>query len=126
MSAGNGPSNNSNQYNSAGAGGNVYATQGGGTINVHPPQAAARRGVGIDTKVLLAVIVADVAFFFIGMLSYTGENTSGDTWRAGIFLFLLALTGTLIRRWIPPPGVITEQGVSGTIPRTRRQPPRRH
>ena len=100
MSAGNGPSNNSNQYNSAGAGGNVYATQGGGTINVHQPQAAARRGVGIDTKVLLAVIVADVAFFFIGMLSYTGQNTSGDTWRAGIFLFLLVLTGILIRRWI--------------------------
>ncbi|MEV4518002.1 hypothetical protein AB0K00_54730 [Dactylosporangium sp. NPDC049525] len=95
MSTENGPGNIQNIT----AGRDAYTTQSG-TINVNHGQTAARRGLGTDTKFLLFTLVADVAWFFIGMLSYTGQNTTGDTWRAVIFLFLLALTGAVVRRWI--------------------------
>ncbi|MEV4515642.1 hypothetical protein AB0K00_42660 [Dactylosporangium sp. NPDC049525] len=81
------------------AGRDAYTTQGG-TINVTHGPTPAKRGLGTDTKFLLFILVADVTWFFIGMLSYTGRNTTGDTWRAVIFLFLLALTGAGVRRWI--------------------------
>jgi hypothetical protein len=44
--------------------------------------------------------VLDVAFFFYGMTAYTGRNTTADTWRAGIFILLLILTASLVRRWL--------------------------
>jgi hypothetical protein len=81
-----------NQFNSVNRG-NQYATQYG-NINLHAGQ---RR---FDGRVLLVTLVVDVAFFFYGMLAYTGKNTTGDQWRAGIFLFLLIITATLLRRWI--------------------------
>src|SRR5258707_15037516 len=107
-----GPAQSNTQNN---AGNNVYASLGG-DINIHQPPAAARRGLGTDTKVLLTIFVADVAFFFIGMLSYTGTNTGGDTWRAGIFLFLLAVTGVLVRRWIRRRGIARPRGGGGAPP----------
>jgi hypothetical protein len=91
------------QHNAPGSGGTVYAHQGPGPqiINVPPsPTAAAKRRAGTDTKVLLVALVADVAFFFYGMLSYTGRNTAAETWRAFIFLAMLAVTGGMLRRWL--------------------------
>jgi hypothetical protein len=85
------------QYNTANSG-NVYATQGGNiNINTTP---AVTRGLRVDTKALLVVLPADVIFFFYGMLAYTGKDTTGDTWRAGIFLVMFLLTATMIGRWI--------------------------
>jgi len=85
------------QYNTANSG-NVYATQGG-NININTT-APGRRGLRLDSKVLLVVLPVDVVFFFYGMLAYSGRNTGGDTWRAGIFLFLLLTTMVLLGRWI--------------------------
>jgi hypothetical protein len=85
------------QYNTA-TSGNVYAAQGGNiNINTTPP---GKRGLRIDTKVLLIILITDVIFFFYGMLAYTGRNTSGDNWRAGIFLFMFLMTSAMIGRWI--------------------------
>jgi DMSO reductase anchor subunit len=85
------------QYNSAASGGNVYATQGGNQyINV----GTGKRGLRMDTKVLLVTLLADVVFFFYGMLAYTGKNTNSDNWRAGIFLFMFLMTCGMIGRWI--------------------------
>lgn len=91
------------QENTPAAGGTVYAHQGPGDQIIYAPPTQGtpvKRGVGVDTKVLLATLVTDVLFFFYGMLSYSGTNSGADTWRAGIFLLLLAVTGTMIRRWI--------------------------
>lgn len=84
----------SNQSNS----GNVYAHQGSGNLNIHtgpPPQ----RGPRTDTKVLLAVWLLNIGFFFYGMFAYTGTNNSADEWRAGIYLFLLVVALRMTRRW---------------------------
>jgi hypothetical protein len=80
----------------------VYAYQGSGNQNIYlpPTQGIAKRGPRNDTKVLLLTLLLDVLFFFYGMLAYTGRNTTADEWRAGIFLLLLAVTGTMLRRWI--------------------------
>jgi hypothetical protein len=85
------------QYNTANSG-NVYATQSG-TINVNAA-VTGKRGPRVDTKVLLVTLLTDVIAFVYGMLAYTGKNTSGDTWRAGIFLFLFVLTSAMIGRWV--------------------------
>jgi hypothetical protein len=85
------------QYNTANSG-NVYATQNG-SINVNTA-ATGKRGPRIDTKVLLVTLLTDVIAFVYGMLAYTGRNTSGDEWRAGIFLFLFFMTSVMIGRWI--------------------------
>jgi len=85
------------QYNTANSG-NVYATQNG-TINVNAA-ASSKRGARIDTKVLLVTLLTDVIFFGYGMVAYTGKNTNGDEWRAGIFLFMFLLTSVIIGRWI--------------------------
>jgi hypothetical protein len=79
--------------------GNVYATQGGGKITINSGPAS-KGGLRTDTKVLLVTLLVDVAFFFYGMLAYTGKNTNADEWRAGIFLFLLLMTGGTVGRWI--------------------------
>ncbi len=63
---------------------------------INPP---GKTGIRLDTKVLGLTLLADVAFFFYGMLSYTGRNTSGDEWRAGIFIVLFSVTIGMIRRW---------------------------
>jgi DMSO reductase anchor subunit len=87
------------QYNTATSGGSVYAAQGGNQyINIGT--GPGKRGLRIGTKVLLVTLLVDVVFFFYGMLAYTGENTSGDSWRAGIFLFMFLLTSGMIGRWI--------------------------
>jgi hypothetical protein len=36
--------------------------------------------------------VVDAVMFLYGSLSYIGRNSSGDTWRAGIFLILPIVT----------------------------------
>lgn len=83
------------QNNAPRRGGSVYANQGGNQIiNV-----GGKRGGG-DTKALLVTLAVDVAFFFYGMLSYTGRNTTADEWRAGIFLILLIVTVGMVRRWL--------------------------
>ncbi|OLE21213.1 MAG: hypothetical protein AUG44_28295 [Actinobacteria bacterium 13_1_20CM_3_71_11] len=78
----------------------MYAHQGSGDQIIYAPGQAGRRRRGSDSVVLLVALVVDVAFFFYGMLAYTGRNTSADTWRAGLFLVLLAVTGSLFRRWL--------------------------
>ncbi len=92
------------QTNAPHSGGTVYANQGGNqnitnnnTTHTLPP---AQSGPRTDTKVLLVTLVVDVAFFFYGMFSYSGENTKADDWRAGIFLLLLVVTIRSIRRWV--------------------------
>lgn len=87
-----GQQNQSNMVNS----GNLYATQKG-NINIG---VGAQRGPRFDTKALLATLLIDIAFFFYGMLSYTGRNTTGDEWRAGIFLFLFLATSGMFGRWV--------------------------
>jgi hypothetical protein len=84
------------QYNSSS--GPLYASQSG-NININNGPAA-QRGPRTDTKVILVAMLADVAFFFYGMLAYTGHNTSSDDWRAGIFLFMFFATSVVIGRWI--------------------------
>lgn len=102
-SAGSGPNPNQRNYqtNRADNGGTIYANQGGSQeINhvTHNTNKAARSFAG---WALLVCVVVDVIFFFYGMTAYTGQpGNSGDLWRAGIFLALLATTGTLIRRWL--------------------------
>jgi hypothetical protein len=85
------------QHNRARGRGQIIANQGSGSqiVNVHSQAARKRTGAAI-----LVVLGIDVVFFFYGFLAYTGqaENT-GDLWRAGIMLVLLATTGSLIRRW---------------------------
>jgi hypothetical protein len=85
------------QFNTTNSG-NIYATQGGNiNINATP---AVPRGLRVDTKALLIVLPADVIFFFYGMFAYTGKNTTGDTWRAGIFLVMCLVTAAMAGRWI--------------------------
>ena len=94
---GNPPWGQPGQYNMS-ASGNVYATQKGNiTIG---GAAGGWRGPRVDSKVLLATLLADGIFFLYGMLSYTGRNTGPDQWRAGIFLFLLLTTFAMAGRWI--------------------------
>ena len=95
-----GPSQRNYQVNRA-SGGSIYANQGGDQHINHnyntTVNARSRRWTG---WAVLAVLVIDVVFFFYGKEAYTGHTgDSGDLWRAGIFLVLLATTGTLIRRW---------------------------
>jgi hypothetical protein len=77
---------------------NIVSTGSNITNNLHQPPAG-RNGVAFDTKVLLATLVFDVAFFFDGMWSYTGKNTSAETWRAVGFLVMVGVTGGMLRRW---------------------------
>lgn len=84
------------QRNSARRGGRIYANQGGNQI-IHNHQGG--HG-GFSGRALLVTLVADAAFFLYGMTAYTGRNTTGDLWRSGIFLGLLVLTGSLLRRWL--------------------------
>jgi hypothetical protein len=96
------PSGNQNpnqftQNNSPRRGGNVYANQGTGKQIIHT--GSSKRGSG-GTKALLVTLALDAVFFLYGMLSYTGKNTSGDEWRAGIFIILLIVTAGMIRRWL--------------------------
>jgi hypothetical protein len=90
------------QRNHASGGSSIYANQGSGTQSINhnyntTVNARSRTWTGWAILVILAV---DVAFFFYGKDSYTGRaGDSGDLWRAGIFLVLMATTGTLVRRW---------------------------
>ncbi|GIF23117.1 hypothetical protein BJ973_000525 [Actinoplanes tereljensis] len=84
------PNNSGNQYN---MGGNVYATQKG---HIKINNGSARP----SAKPVLIVLGIDVIFFFYGMLSYTGKNTSADQWHAGIFLVLAIITLSMIGKWV--------------------------
>lgn len=92
------PGQYNSQFNNS-TSGNVYATQGGGNININH-NAPGKRGLRTDSKVLLITLPVNVIYFFYGMLAYTGRNTTADNWRAGIFLFLFLATCTMIGRWI--------------------------
>ncbi len=49
---------------------------------------------------VLAIVLVDLVFFAYGAAAYTGTaDDHGDLVRAVIFFFLLATTGSLIRRW---------------------------
>jgi hypothetical protein len=82
--------NTGNQYNT---GQSVYATQKG---HIRINNGAARP----SAKPVLVILGFDVVFFFYGMLSYTGKDTGGDGWRAGIFLVLAVVTFSMIGRWV--------------------------
>lgn len=88
-----------NQYNTVSGGGNNYSAQNGNIIFNTSQVPPAPRGLRVDTKVLLGTLVFDVAFFFYGMLAYSGQNTSGDNWRAGLFIFLFFATIGMMGRW---------------------------
>jgi hypothetical protein len=99
--AGGYPQPGHHQYNAPGQGGTVYANQGAGhqiVNNVYSsPEAERRRR--LMTKILVGALVADVLYFFYGMWSYSGQNTSADAWRAGVYIAMLVVTIRLIRRW---------------------------
>jgi hypothetical protein len=88
------------QVNKASKGGSIYANQGGHQSINHTYNTVHSRPRVWTGWAILAILVLDIAFFFYGMTAYTGQSgNSGDLWRAGIFLVLLASTGSLIRRW---------------------------
>jgi hypothetical protein len=91
------PMPGSTQNNRSGPGGDLYAYQGTGEMNIHNHRTA-RSGFG--GRLLLTLVVVDAVFFFYGMLAYTGNSTSADAWRAWTFLVLLALTGATLRGWL--------------------------
>ncbi|HEX3787548.1 MAG TPA: hypothetical protein VHW44_06785 [Pseudonocardiaceae bacterium] len=91
---------NNQQTNIAKPHGQVIANNGSGKMRVRNVLnfRGARSWAG---WALLLCVVADVVYPIYGRLAYTGQpNNSGDLWRAGIYLALLATTGTLIRRWL--------------------------
>jgi hypothetical protein len=96
------PGNSYQQYNTPTAGGTVYSHQGTGNqvvYNAYTDPAAERRR-RLTTRLLIGAIVADVLYFFYGMWSYTGQNTTGDTVRAVVYLVMLGVTIRLIRNWV--------------------------
>ncbi len=103
--SGNAPHRHNGQMNQANGGplianqGNQYVTTNNITNNHQVlviKQRHARTGWAI-----LVILAVDVAFFFYGQAAYTGRmDSTGDMWRAGIFLALVVITGSLIRRWV--------------------------
>lgn len=69
------------------------------TVNNNSLAPQTKKGISFDTKMLLAVLLFDVVFFFYGMWSYTGKNTNVETWRAIIMLVMAGVTVGMIRRW---------------------------
>lgn len=96
------PHQQNNQTNHASNGGTIYSSQGGSQqVTNITNQISARAARSRAGWAVLIIIVVDVVYFFYGMTAYTGQsNNSGDLWRAGIFIVLLATTGSLIRRWV--------------------------
>ncbi|MFI5905955.1 hypothetical protein [Dactylosporangium sp. NPDC051541] len=76
----------------------LYAHQGTGDMNISQTQYNLGQSRKTLNWTLLVMVVVDVAFFFYGMMAYTGHNTSADTWRAFIFLALVVVTLRLLRR----------------------------
>jgi heme/copper-type cytochrome/quinol oxidase subunit 3 len=98
---GNGNPGQQNQQSNTANNGNIYATQTGNiNFTTTPAAAAVQQGRRLDTKVLLVTLLTDVVFFLYGMAAYTGRNTTGDEWRAGIFLFLFVATCGMAGRWV--------------------------
>ena len=106
------------QHSTASQGGTVYSSQGNQQINNHTTNNHTtnnttnnhhlsvtnhntfRRAHSRAGWAILVILVVDVAFFFYGQAAYTGRpGDSGDLWRAGIFLVLMATTGSIVRRW---------------------------
>jgi hypothetical protein len=87
------PNVQNNIGNQSNMGQNVYATQKG---NIRVNNGLTRP----SAKPVLIILGTDVLFFFYGMLSYSGASTSGDGWRAAIFLVLVIATFSLIGRWV--------------------------
>ena len=79
------------QYNHASRNGKIYAAQG--DLNVYG------QNRGIAGRLLVVLLAFDVVFFFYGMTAYTGRSTDTDSWRAGIFFVLIAMTGAAFRGW---------------------------
>lgn len=90
-------SQHNQQYNHA-SNGPLYANQGSGTQKItHNNYQAARTRTGVA---ILVFLVLDGLFFIYGSAAYSGQNgDSADLWRAGIFLVLVSVTISLIRRW---------------------------
>lgn len=92
------------QRNSATNGGNVFANQGEGQMNVHQDNSIINN---INAKyrtwtgwAILVMLAADVLFFIYGASAYTGnQGNTGDGVRAVTYLVMLAVTISLIRRW---------------------------
>jgi hypothetical protein len=92
------------QHNTASRGGNVFANQGEGQMDVHQYNSTINN---INAKhhrwtgwAILVLLVADVGSFVYGSSAYTGgRDTTGDGIRAFAMLFLLGVTINLIRRW---------------------------
>ncbi|MDS0132732.1 MULTISPECIES: hypothetical protein [unclassified Amycolatopsis] len=92
---------NNNQQNHFGPHSTGYVNQGGNQINTtNNTYYSARKARNWTGWTVLVFLALDVAFFFYGSAAYTGRpDSAGDMWRAGISLFLLAITGSLVRRW---------------------------
>ncbi|MFD9698660.1 hypothetical protein [Lentzea sp. NPDC059081] len=87
------------QQNTAHNGGTVYANQGGKmrVDNRTYIKAKVHAWTGWAVLVMLA---ADTVFFFYGASAYTGtQGDSGDLVRAGVYLVMMAVTISLVRRW---------------------------
>ena len=94
------------QYNAPAQGGVVHSSQGGqqnityhhtNNTNLVPDEPRVRR----DTKILLVLLVFDVAFFFYGMNAYTAmADNVGDQVRAVAALVLFSVTIRMIVKWI--------------------------
>ncbi|HEU5470188.1 MAG TPA: hypothetical protein VFV67_06005 [Actinophytocola sp.] len=103
-----------NQHSTPGPGGVVNANQGtqnvyqGGqtfnTINANNTIHATPvrpKGIQRDTKVLLILLVIDIAWFVWGMTAYTGlSGDTGDLVRSIGFLILFAMTIRLFVNWV--------------------------
>lgn len=102
------PYEKNSQTNSASGHGTVNSVQGGDqyvnsrvrtkTVNKINGQLS-RSWTGFATVLIMVTI--DFAFAAYAKSVYTGvAGNSGDLWRAGIFLFLIACTGSTVRRWL--------------------------
>ncbi|SDF81209.1 hypothetical protein SAMN05216553_103399 [Lentzea fradiae] len=94
----------SHQHNNASHGGNVFANQGSGQMNVHQDNSTVNHFRLNQRKwtgwAILVMLVADVVFFIYGATSYSGnQGDSGDGLRAVVYLLMLGVTITLVRRW---------------------------
>ena len=96
------PQQHYHQFNTPASGGTVYSNQGPGNQIFYQTYVdpAAQRRRRLARWGLLGALVTDVLYFFYGMWSYTGRNTPGDAWRAGIYLVMLAVTIRLLRGWL--------------------------
>jgi ABC-type multidrug transport system permease subunit len=104
------PHQKNSQSNQANGNANIYSVQGNQAsqyVNskVHNKTinkingSLSRSWTGFAAVLIMATI--DFAFSAYAKSMYTGiPGDSGDLWRAGIFLLLIACTGSTLRRWL--------------------------